>query len=59
MDALPELKTEHLGLLPAEALVRGFAVLPHEVPVDEHRGILYHPREYARGAPDVHSDPGV
>ena len=30
-----------------------------EVPVDEHRGILGHPRECVRGAPDVHSDPGV
>ena len=31
MDALAELKTEHLGLLPTEAFIRGFAVLPHEV----------------------------
>ena len=40
---------------------RSYAVLrlPHEVPVDEHLGILNHPWEYIRGAPDVHSNPGV
>ena len=40
MDALTELKTKHLGLFPTEAFIRRFAVLPHEVSVDELQGIL-------------------
>ena len=59
MDALAGLKTEHPGLFHTEAFIRGFAVLPHEVPVDEHRGILNHPWEYIRGALDVHPNSGV